>query len=98
MLVSSLRLDVLSGSLSLLCAIKFVFASLLRLDVTDRLTLGALASRVLFLNMQQQSFARSNRTKKSTSYKKKRQKKWIFQILLVLLPCRIFIRQNEMIN
>ena len=36
-LVSSLRLDVLSGSLSLLCAIKFVFASLLRLDVTDRL-------------------------------------------------------------
>ena len=27
----------ISGSLSLLCAIKFVFASLLRLDVTDRL-------------------------------------------------------------
>ena len=31
------RLYVLSGNLSLLCAIKFVFASLLRLDVTDRL-------------------------------------------------------------
>ena len=28
------RLYVLSGNLSLLCAIKFVFASLLRLDVT----------------------------------------------------------------
>jgi hypothetical protein len=36
-LVSSLRLDVLSGSLSLLCAIKLVFVSSLRLDVTDRL-------------------------------------------------------------
>ena len=31
------RLYVLSGSLSLLCAIKFVFASSLRLDVTGRL-------------------------------------------------------------
>ena len=34
------RLYVLSGSLSLLCAIKLVFVSLLRLDVTDRLALG----------------------------------------------------------
>lgn len=31
------RLYVLSGSLSLLCAIKLVFVSSLRLDVTDRL-------------------------------------------------------------
>jgi hypothetical protein len=46
-LVSSLRLDVLSGSLSLLCAIKFVFASLLRQDVTDRLALDAKVSRAL---------------------------------------------------
>ena len=45
--VSSLRLDVLSGSLSLLCAIKFVFASLLRQDVTDRLALDAKVSRAL---------------------------------------------------
>ena len=49
MLVSSLRLDVLSGSLSLLCAIKFVFASLLRLDVTDGFSLGALASRAFIV-------------------------------------------------
>lgn len=33
----SVSVHVLSGSLSLLCAIKFVFASLLRQDVTDRL-------------------------------------------------------------
>ena len=49
MFVSSLRLDVLSGSLSLLCAIKFVFASLLRLDVTDGFALGALASRAFIV-------------------------------------------------
>ena len=47
MLVSSLRLDVLSGSLSLLCAIKLVFVSLLRQDVTDRLALDAKVSRAL---------------------------------------------------
>ena len=46
-LVSSLRLDVLSGSLSLLCAIKLVFVSLLRQDVTDRLALDAKVSRAL---------------------------------------------------
>lgn len=43
------RLYVLSGNLSLLCAIKFVFASLLRLDVTDGFSLGALASRAFIV-------------------------------------------------
>ena len=33
----SVSVHVLSGSLSLLCAIKLVFVSSLRLDVTDRL-------------------------------------------------------------
>lgn len=43
------RLYVLSGNLSLLCAIKFVFASLLRQDVTDGFSLGALASRAFIV-------------------------------------------------
>ncbi len=43
------RLYVLSGNLSLLCAIKFVFASLQRLDVTDGFSLGALASRAFIV-------------------------------------------------
>ena len=56
MLVSSLRLDVLSGSLSLLCAIKLVFVSSMRLDVTDRLALGTLVSRALLCS---QSFSKN---------------------------------------
>ena len=50
------RLYVLSGSLSLLCAIKLVFVSSMRLDVTGRPTLDALASRVLLCS---QSFSKN---------------------------------------
>jgi hypothetical protein len=50
----SVSVHVLSGSLSLLCAIKLVFVSSLRLDVTDRLEpeIREIFSSALFISQK----------------------------------------------